>query len=325
MVSKPKIEWIVVLRALTCMAVVALHAVVVRIENQNYKLATILEPLVRYAVPVFIMITGSLLLDPKRDVPLKKIVQYILRMLCVLGVLGVVFCVIEPIYCQNPNLIIDNLRALVRGDLSYFMWYIYALIGLYIVTPILRQFVAHTDLKTAKFVLVALFVLTNLIPSINYIFRFQITSFFLENLNLIFVYLMGYYIVYTNLFNEFVYYIGGLISIIVGVAAFILGVSEFVFWELEGMAIIKLFSSCRIKIKNNKVINLVSKYSFGIYLTHPFLLALTYKVFNIDFSFFPIMIGEILVWFGVVAISIFVSMVIYRLPLIKRLFQSVKK
>lgn len=48
--------------------------------------------LVSWAVPVFLMITGSLLLNPSKELGLKKIKGYILRMVVVLFTFGGVRC-----------------------------------------------------------------------------------------------------------------------------------------------------------------------------------------------------------------------------------------
>ena len=286
-----------------------------------------LGTLIWLAVPCFIMISGSLLLNPERNINIDKIKRYILKMLYILVIFGFTYCLLENIFNYGFSnifkLLYESIFNLFKEKSWSHMWYIYMLIGLYIITPILREFVKNANITTAKFVLLMLFILSIVIPTINTIFKIEITTFYLSSFTYIFMYLIGYYLVYTDIIKEKYIYIGGILGIIGYIMCmYFLSVDlrYSVFIILETMMIIKLFSTGKIKIKNNKVINCISKYSLGIYLVHEFWLNLLYKVCGIFPDTFPILIGELAIWLYALVLSIISSIILYKLPIIRKIW-----
>ena len=99
--------------------------------------------LLRWAVPVFFMISGALFLDPARPQPVKKLYgKSILRLL-------VSFLFWSALYgawyaLSTGRGIWTMLNETLRGH--YHMWTILTIIALYAVTPILRPAVADRRL-----------------------------------------------------------------------------------------------------------------------------------------------------------------------------------
>ncbi len=343
--QKERIEWIVVLRAFACMAVVMIHVIGDYYSNFQYDNTNqyeivrafinqvLLQPFIRYAVPVFIMISGCLLLNPQRNVTINKLVKYIIRTIILLVLLllfsSLMFNLKKEIFYDMPSFIkwikysIKMFVSCLIIDLNTFAlaWYPPMLIGLYLLTPILRIFTKHAKPETVSFVLITLFICSCVIPTVNVYFNLNIINFS-EVSSVVFLYLIGYYIVHTNLIKNTYIYLGGIIGFICYFIASYFGVSHQLdmFMILESMMIFKLFSSSKIKIKNNKIINCISKYSLGIFLTHCFWMKFFAKI-NIYFTIFPIFIGEFLYWAYILIISLVTSMILYRLPLIKKLFK----
>ena len=231
--NNKKIIWIQNLRAIACMLIVLLHVVDLWIKSNNYILTqyssrwwldcVIIQIITRVGVPCFIMISGALLLNPEKEIDLDKIKKYIIRMLIVLATFGLFFCFCEEIGTnkiynipkQLCNIILNLLQAKSFGA----MWYIYMLIGLYIITPILKEFVKKENLKDLFFVIFCLFFTSSVIPTINFIFKISITSFYLEKFIYIFYYLIGYFIYkYCNR-NHKRYFI---LMVIIGLTGYIL-------------------------------------------------------------------------------------------------------
>lgn len=158
----------------------------------------IVQVAVRWAVPVFVMISGFLLLDPDKDVGLQKLKGYVLRMLAVLVTFGYAYCVIEIVVDKGlsdiPVTLFLSVKNLVEGKSWAHMWYIYMLIGLYVLTPILRAVTKDSSQKEMAVVLLALFVLTIVRPTINIFFGMEIEGFVPIFSPYIFYYLMGSYV-----------------------------------------------------------------------------------------------------------------------------------
>lgn len=291
----------------------------------------IFRTLIRFAVPCFIMITGCLLLNPKKDMTVDKIKIYLKRILLVLAIFGFTFAFIEAFISINNknliNIVLVALSNLIQGNVWNHMWYLYCLIGLYILTPLLRKFVKDFSEKEVKFTLICLFILSCLIPTINHIFKLNISTFYLEGLNYLFIYLCGYYITCTNIFKEKYFYIGGLIGIVGFFICCYFNVYNSqmnVFMILEAMAIVKLFSTEKIKIKPNKFINLISKYSFTIYLVHCFWINILYKGFHLYPNILPIFIGELAVYIYALLLSLITAIILNKLPFFKKILNERK-
>jgi len=220
-----------------------------------------------------------------------------------------------------PKIFWKSFCNLILKFNAYHLWYLCVLIGLYVITPILRIFIKHSNQKTVKFVLLMLFITTSLIPTLNNYFNLNIMNF-TEVSSFVFMYLIGYFIVNTKYIKSTYIYWGGLIGFIVYIIAccFNVGDQLDVFMIMEAMMIIKFLSTNKIKIKTNKIINCVSKYSLGIYIVHPFWLIILNSL-KIYFTIFPLIIGEIVFFAYALIMSLLTSMILYRLPLIKKLFK----
>ena len=213
-----EILWINNLRGIACALIVLLHVIDGWLNTNSIQLDkysaywwldnVIIQVLVRIGVPIFIMITGTLLLNPKKEIKLKKIIKYIIRMLIILTTFGLFYCLIEQFMTdglKNPmNTILVSILNLFEQKSWVIMWYIYMLIGLYAITPILKAFINNTNDETFIFVLMVLFVFSSVVPTINFIFNIKLTTFYLSGFIYIFYYLMGYFITYkiTSIVNK---------------------------------------------------------------------------------------------------------------------------
>jgi surface polysaccharide O-acyltransferase-like enzyme len=64
---------------------------------------------------------------------------------------------------------------------------------------------------------------------------------------------------------------------------------------------------------------IISKYSFAIYLVHPFFINLIYKILKITPLSFPIGIGIVMLYAMVVVLSLITAMIMKRIPIIKNI------
>lgn len=134
--SGKRILWLDILRIISILAVVMIHASTQNLEDvvagsaQNIVFATF-DGLSRFAVPVFVMISGALML--KRDLSYKKCLKKILRLLIVWGFWCVFYAGFSLAAGKGKE---AALHDLIFGH--FHMWFLPMIAGLYLITPILR-------------------------------------------------------------------------------------------------------------------------------------------------------------------------------------------
>lgn len=346
MSEEKKIVWIQNLRAIACVLIVLLHVIDGWLKSNSIQLTTysnrwwidnvLVQIFVQIAVPIFIMISGALLLNPKKDLNLKKIIKYMTKMILIIITFGFFYCLIEQFVhdkFSNPLGSIGNAILHVFENKSWgIMWYVYMLIGIYAITPLLKAFINTTDGKTFIFILSVLFVVSSFVPTINALFNIELTNFYLDGFIFIFYYMVGYFIAYRlksfQNSKKIIYFLG-IISLIVFLILLVLkngyytelNTNDNCFIAIWSMFVFYLFSNEIIKIKENRILNYIAKYSFGIFLVHTFWLNIINKGLNIYPDILPSGIGEVVFLIGIMAISVISCIVLYKLPFFKNILK----
>lgn len=137
------------LRAFAILAVVLLHISAnymdaSAVTSAAWTTTAVYNSLTRWSVPVFIMLSGMFLLDPKKSLPLPALFfRHILRLAAALLVWGTLYAMVD-LAAAGAALTWDNMFSaflqVLRGNTHYHLWYLYMLLGLYLVTPVLRAF-----------------------------------------------------------------------------------------------------------------------------------------------------------------------------------------
>lgn len=164
------------IRAVSCMAVVILHtffafASMAGAGSVNYTVSFIVRNLMFWAVPCFVMVTGALLLNPHKRVGYGKVLtKYIPRMVVALVLFSGIFYAID-VACGFTDLssatVRDLLKSLITGQrLWSHMWYLYTMIALYLIIPLLNPLL-RLGKKTAVAASVVLFVFLSILPMLS--------------------------------------------------------------------------------------------------------------------------------------------------------------
>ena len=128
------------LRILGSIAIVVLHTmssaeIIYRdqISPREGRLSLMIVYGLMWAVPVFVMVSGALLLDPAREMSLGRIFRsYVLRIFLALTIFVFIFRIFDMIMDGESfklSVFADALKRLVTGTSWSHMWYLYCLIG----------------------------------------------------------------------------------------------------------------------------------------------------------------------------------------------------
>jgi len=142
------------LRVLATVAVVVLHVASnlvydpARIGTGNWWAANVVNAYVRWCVPVFVMISGYLLLSPDKTYGTGEFYR---RRLARLGVPVVAWTVIYFVWRETWGNEEIGLRAVVWsiaiGNPEFHLYFLFLIFGLYLFTPALRTFVARATAR----------------------------------------------------------------------------------------------------------------------------------------------------------------------------------
>ena len=137
--SRERLWYLDLLRIAATLAIVCLHVspfVGLDISSPDWQIANVYNTLCRFAVPVFFMISGALFLSPQHELSPRRIFTKSLpRLLTSFLFWSALYAIV---YCVSTGKgKWTFLNQLLRGH--YHMWYIFAIAGLYLLTPLLRK------------------------------------------------------------------------------------------------------------------------------------------------------------------------------------------
>jgi surface polysaccharide O-acyltransferase-like enzyme len=126
-------------------------------------------------VPLFLMMTGALLLEPTKTESLKVFFKKRwVRIGLPLLFWGAIYLVWDFLVMKLPFSASAILQSILVGPYTQF-WYMYVLIGLYLLTPIIRVFIAHADQTLVKYFLVIWLVGASVLPFIGLFTTFALS------------------------------------------------------------------------------------------------------------------------------------------------------
>ena len=163
------------LRVLSCLAVVIIHTMnVSEILHRDQldmiqRWATLCPVyILMWAVPCFVMVSGALLLDPDRDIPFRRLFQrYILRVVLALLLSALLFRLFD-IYMNKEvwtaaNVLSAFSRAFTGSSWAH-LWYLYLLLGLYLLLPVYRLVSRHATAELLRYLLLIYAIFLSLLP-----------------------------------------------------------------------------------------------------------------------------------------------------------------
>lgn len=152
------------LRAIACMAIVLLHTADASvmlygdaISNMQKSVSMGMVYCMMWAVPTFVMVTGALLLNPEKDITYKKLYgKYILRIVLALAAFGLIFRCFDIVMngeTWSVTSVLQGLWNVMIGKSWAHLWYLYLLIGIYLLLPFYRKIAANSSTKELWYLL----------------------------------------------------------------------------------------------------------------------------------------------------------------------------
>ena len=328
------------LRVFSMFVVILGHVVLaytgrLNVKSFNWQVLNFYNGSARWCVPMFFMMSGALFL--KKDIPIKKLYsKYIFRLVVAFFIWSILYALFTPGYFFTN---------VFKGH--YHMWFLFIMIGVYICIPIVKAIVEDKK-RMEYFLLVALFF-SFLVPTILYLtndfhikylstFLYDIFKFF-DNFNIKIVlgyigyFVLGYYMDNYDISKKqrkYIYILGivGFIStILLNSIVSIKNLSECVTYSdnftinilFESICAFTFFKYLRIdNEKFNNYVTKLSKYCFGIYLVHPFIVDLFDKKFGLCAITFNPIISTLICSISIYIVSCFISFIISKIHVLNK-------
>ena len=163
------------LRVAACIAIIALHTsnaseILYRdgisLFQQSVSLAVVY--CLMWAVPCFVMVSGALLLDPDKEITTKKLFgKYFFRVIGALIVFGLIYRTFD--ICMNGEALgfipaMEGFAKIFTGTSWAHLWYLYLLIGLYLLLPFYRMIAKHSTDSQLRYLLIVYGIFLSLLP-----------------------------------------------------------------------------------------------------------------------------------------------------------------
>lgn len=162
MTTRGRIGYLDRLRILATFAVILLHVAAQRwdtvpVTSASWDVFQFYDAISRWSVPVFVMISGALMLS--KDRPLKTLFRKnILRLVIAFLFWSAIYAAMQCV--RDGSTIIHFFSRLIRGE--YHLWFLYMIVGLYLLVPFLRKIVESRRLS--EYFLLLTFAFTFAIP-----------------------------------------------------------------------------------------------------------------------------------------------------------------
>jgi len=311
-----RVRWIDNVRILATVFVIGLHVSAYGITsefnavsgaNTHWWVCNFYESVFRCCVPLFVMLTGALLLP--QTLPLKTfLIKRFGRILIPAAFWGTIYVIYNLVMADNKSVFLssyDSFRWLrhqvLDGPISSF-WYIYMLVGLYLFIPVFQPWVKLANNKAVLyFLLIWLLTLVikqwRLLPQQSPL-ELRYFSGYVGYL------LLGYYVAHRLVITQTVYLfaslasVGGFIITLIGTYWASVNQHGFsgAFYDYLSLNVLALSAGVFILIKGHgdqaddyrpsRLKESLIRFGFGIYLIHPLPLrimvyfGLNYKVIN---------------------------------------------
>ena len=162
------------IRTLAIFLVILLHASnatlqLSSISTSYWWTAAVYKSLAISCVPLFVMLSGALLLQPaKVGEPIRVFLKKRLSRLGLAFVFWSAIYTVWGFYIYHVPVTLSNIYQSIVKDLFtgawYQFWFIYLIVGLYLITPILRVLIAYANSKIIQYLILIWFLGVAIVP-----------------------------------------------------------------------------------------------------------------------------------------------------------------
>lgn len=176
--SGPRKQFLDVLRVLATCAVVLMHVLTgatdvtdASIVPEYRSLLLSVMDLVTWCVPIFLLISGYLFLNPERTLTYPVMIKkYCRRIALAILLFGVPYAASELVVAERTfriRMIPEALKMTLTGHTWSHMWYLYLILFLYLITPLLKKVLRVLPVWGVVAMMAVIFLGSSVAPFLN--------------------------------------------------------------------------------------------------------------------------------------------------------------
>lgn len=176
--SGPRKQFLDVLRVLATCAVVLMHVLTgatdvtdASIVPEYRSLLLSVMDLVTWCVPIFLLISGYLFLNPERTLTYPVMIKkYCRRIALAILLFGVPYAASELVVAERTfriRMIPEALKMTLTGHTWSHMWYLYLILFLYLITPLLKKVLRVLPVWGGVAMMAVIFLGSSVAPFLN--------------------------------------------------------------------------------------------------------------------------------------------------------------
>ena len=301
---------------------------------------TSLFSMITWCIPIFVMISGGLFLNPEKEFRIKTIfTKYIKRFIIAFLFWSVIYQIYYYVSTVSAGGYTLNWKGIVYETITgpYHMWYIYMLAGIYLTIPVLRKI---TENKAITEYFIVAFLIFSILQNYGITLPFvgSVISVVMDKICLpigltyIGYFILGFYIKNYTISHKIEYslYALGILMLVTNCLVLDIYAIKDIdgMWSVEYLMpniiiesaalytfFVKRVSKIKFSEKTVKVFSKLTEYGFGVYLVHALineLIGLTgWSAVTIS-PFVSVPLLTIIVY----AISLLVTVLIRKIPFV---------
>ena len=342
-----RVYYLDVLRVIACFSVIMIHVsaryVTKDFGTSGFWLGNVLDSISRAGFPLFLMISGSLLLDDKYSFEKEKVKKRVIKMIIFFIFWSLLYAIlyqlIDPIIYHKAFSLSSFVKAFIKGNTH--LWYIQLMVGIYLITPLLKIWVCDKNKKYVEYFLVLAIIFTFIIPTMLYILgKYSYIGIFLNDIyvdkfNFTYAglyttyFVLGWYLHNYEINHKKLIYLLGIIGLLIsifGTFVFLSTLDEpdalyYNFTINVFMYSVMIFVFIKSKFVNKNIkdhfIKPIADHSLGIYAVHMFVSIYVYRIlssFSIDNAFICIPV----VFLATISISYIIAYILKKIPVLNK-------
>lgn len=335
-----------ILRILACFLVIVNHTIS-RIATQFFPspsgyIALLLFYTCKIAVPLFLMISGALLLSKKESYKI-VLTKRVLRILVVLFCFSFAYYIFPFLKSRSFSDIhvLSFLKKLVTEPIIIPYWYLYMLVGLLICLPLLRILVQNMSRKDYQYYLIGWFLFACLSVTLLRFFKISISGYFSVPLLAINIgyFVFGHYIQHVFKYPSKKYWNFVALAIIICSILFAVGYSASGYYKTGKLSFdldsysylnvllpaVSIFYLAKWYIPKihfptfiKKALQTIGSATFGIYLLHYPLILYTSSVLEKLCESMNDLLAVIIYEFLIFVVCFFITKLLHLIPYVKK-------